>query len=575
MLDTARRSSTFAACALALLAAACSPSGGHDHGPGGDHGPHGEEAEELNPVVVTVFTNKVELFMEYPRMTPGSEARFLAHVTVLANGDPVKSGKLRLVVTGEGGSKTFETPKPARDGLFIPVGSLERPGTYAAKITVESEQVTETIELPPIVVYADLAAATAAAKAEAVDDPPDAVPFLLEQQWKIGMLMTQAKSGSLTRRLRVAGRIEAPPGSLAVVSAPFPGRIQPPASGMFPRLGDRVEKGQVLALVEPALAVSDVAQLTANTMARATLDAEFDLRELDLRTNEIGAEQQGLQATSRLTFARQALARIERLRSKGLGAAAELEEAQRDVAVAERDVESQTALRTSFGAARDKLREMRSRNAVPGDDARQQLATLLVAPIAGEIVEAPRTIGEHIEADTVAFRVLDASRVWVTAEVPEFDLARVEANPHALLELVSLPGQPIDIVRDLEGKLAHTGRIVEPETRTVTLRYECANREGKLLVGQLADVFLAAGTAKDVVIVPEESIVKEDGRPVAFVLISGETFQKRYVELGVRDGRLIEIRSGIRDGERVVSGGAYLVKLAAASPASFGEGHAH
>ena len=66
-----------------------------------------------------------------------------------------------------------------------------------------------------------------------------------------------------------------------------------------------------------------------------------------------------------------------------------------------------------------------------------------------------------------------------------------------------------------------------------------------------------------------------NGRPVAFVLLDGETFQKRTLELGIRDGRFVEVRSGIQEGDRIVTKGAYLVKLASASPASFGEGHAH
>ena len=67
----------------------------------------------------------------------------------------------------------------------------------------------------------------------------------------------------------------------------------------------------------------------------------------------------------------------------------------------------------------------------------------------------------------------------------------------------------------------------------------------------------------------------DNGRPVAFVLLSGETFQKRVLELGIRDGRFVEVKSGLKEGERVVTKGAYLVKLASASPASFGAGHAH
>lgn len=127
--------------------------------------------------------------MEYPRLIPGLEARFLAHVTVLATGEPVRSGQLRLDLSpSTGAPRVLEAPKPARDGLFVPVGALDIPGQYEARIVVKSDQVEETIQLQPIVVHADLAGAYAAAEADGGEDPKDAVPFLLEQQWKIGLL---------------------------------------------------------------------------------------------------------------------------------------------------------------------------------------------------------------------------------------------------------------------------------------------------------------------------------------------------------------------------------------------------
>lgn len=67
----------------------------------------------------------------------------------------------------------------------------------------------------------------------------------------------------------------------------------------------------------------------------------------------------------------------------------------------------------------------------------------------------------------------------------------------------------------------------------------------------------------------------DQGLPTALVMLEGELFQKRELELGVRDGTWVEVLRGIERGERVATRGAYMVKLAALSPASFGAGHAH
>ena len=561
-----------ALCALLLLAVGCAPdanqavaaSRARDEGP--------------EPVAVTVFTDEVELFMEYPRLVPGLEARFLAHVTVLSTGEPVRSGRLRLELSrGTATSKVLEAPQPTRDGLFIPVGAFEAPGQYEARIVVESDQARETIPLQPIVVHADLASARAAAEADGGQEPADAVPFLLEQQWKIGLLMEQAERRSLTQRLQVPGEVEAPHHAMAVVSAPLGGRLLPPESGRLPRIGDRVEKGQILALLEPPLTTSDTAQLVANQTYHDTLEMELLVREFDVQAKALEIEQALHQSQARLEFARQALARIEGLRAKDLGTVAELEAARRDVEIALREGDGSQALKESFARAKERLDALRARSAAARTDTRPggRIRHPLVAPISGEIVEADHVEGEHVESQGAVYRVLDLSRVWIAAHVSEFDLAGVGDAPGALLKLAAYPDRTFDVLGAMDGRVVNVGRVVDPETRTITLRYETSNPEGLFRAGMFADVFLETERAIDAVAVPEEAIVRDNGRPVAFVLLDGETFQKRVLELGIRDGRFVEVRSGLQVGERVVTKGAYLVKLASASPASFGEGHAH
>ncbi len=537
------------------------------------------EQEALEPVVVTVFTDQVELFMEYPRLVPGHEARFLAHVTVLASGEPVRSGELRLELSrGSAAARVLEAPRPARDGLFIPVGTFETPSTYEARIVVTSPQVRATIPLPPVVVHADLASAQRAAVAEAVDEPPDVVPFLLEQQWKIGLLLHTVEPRTLTRRLRVPGEIEAPHNGQAVVSAPLAGRLLPPEAGSLPQLGERVEQGQVLGQLEPPLTTSDTAQLVANETYHDTLELELLIREFDVRAKTLEGARALQQGRAQLAFAERAQARLEDLRAKDLGTVAELEEARRDVELARRANEGSVALEAALTGARDELETLRARGQALRSGAASSLAPrphALVAPISGVIVGVEHVAGEHVESQGAIYRLLDLRQVWITAHVSEFDLAALGEAPGALLQLAALPNRTFDVVGELQGRLIDSGRVVDPETRTIALRYEATNPDGQFRSGLFADVFLETGRAVEVVAIPEQAIVQDNGRPIAFVLIHGEAFQKRDLELGIRDGRFVEVRAGLRAGERVVTEGAYLVKLAAASPASFGEGHAH
>ena len=138
-----------------------------------------------------------------------------------------------------------------------------------------------------------------------------------------------------------------------------------------------------------------------------------------------------------------------------------------------------------------------------------------------------------------------------------------------------LPRQALDILKGNGGRLVNISSIVDTQTRTVSVVYEMPNPEGLFRAGMFANVYLETKTATNVVALPEQAIVKDNGRPVAYVLINGENFQRRELELGVRDNGFVEVVSGVTEGERVVTKGAYVIKLASLSPASFGHGHGH
>ncbi|MFT7484832.1 MAG: cobalt-zinc-cadmium efflux system membrane fusion protein [Candidatus Paceibacteria bacterium] len=534
--------------------------------------------EEPEPIAITVFTDKVELFMEYPRLRPGLEARFLAHVTVLEDGNPVRSGKLRLELLQDAlVYKSLEADKPTRDGLFIPIGTFTDPGHYEARIIVTSEQAEETIQLPTFVVHPDLASAQAAADADAGEDPKDAVPFLLEQQWKISMLMEKVERRSLTERLLVPCEVEAAPGKSAAVGAPLDGRLLPPSSGRLPRIGEAVKKGQLLGYLEPPLTHTDLAQFAANQTGLDTIELELQVREYDLEGQVVAADQALQQSKAQLQFTEQALARIQALRGKDLGTVAELELAERNLAIARSESESATKQGEALSRAQEQVASLRAKTTTSalGETPSDRHLYPLTAPISGEVVAVEFVEGEFIPSQGAIYRLLDSDTVWINAHVSEFDLGELDGSSGALLNLAAYPDREFDVLGEMGGSLVHRGRVIQAETRTLSRIYEIPNTDRAFLVGMFADAYLETGHAKDAVVVGASSVVMDGGRPVAFVLVHGEMFQKRFLELGIRDGRFTEVLSGLNEGERVVTDGAYLVKLASASPASFGAGHAH
>ena len=99
------------------------------------------------------------------------------------------------------------------------------------------------------------------------------------------------------------------------------------------------------------------------------------------------------------------------------------------------------------------------------------------------------------------------------------------------------------------------------------------NRTG-LLPGAAVDVFLRSA-ATPALVVPVSAVMEEQGSYYVYVQTGGESFQKRELRLGASNGLLVQVLSGIREGERVVVRGAYQIKLSVASATMPAHGHEH
>lgn len=528
--------------ACLALAASC----GSDH-----HHPEATQAapdDDIAPVTLTVFGRHVLLFLEHPQLVRGEPARFLAHFSVLADGAPVRSGQVRLEI----GARALVADAPRSDGLFVPEGSLADAGEFPASIVLEGDGVSERLDLGTFTVHADMAAARAAAQALAAP-PGDGVAFLMEQQWQARVLFAQAAPARLVRRLAVPARTLLAEGASAVASAPVPGRLVAAPQAALPRSGERVEAGQVLALVEPLLSAPEAAQWRALELeqARQVIEVERALAE----------------AEARLQFAEREHERLGRLREGGLGTQAQLELAIQDLAIARGAVEAARGARAALAASPMRLAE-------GGGAAGGAPRVPVVAPLAGRITEAPRVLGEALAAGEPLFRIVDTSRLWVEGRISEFDLPRLAGVSAAVVSLAAQPQRRIAVGAP-HGPPAYVAPEVDPASRSVALRFELPNADGSLRAGQLAELLLDLGEVDAAVTVPEEAVVLDSGQPTAWVVHSGELFVRRSLRLGVRDGGRVEVLEGLQAGERVATRGADTIRLAALSPASFGAGHAH
>lgn len=499
--------------------------GGHD-----DHG-HGGEAKTAQ---ITVFGERHEIFAEHRLVVAGAPTKFVTHVTDTETLEPRREGPVRFKMRlGQEPPVEHVEKAPSRAGIYEAVLTFPRPGEWGVSLVVPTDQGEKTIAFPAVRVFAD---AHEAEHAE-VPEPPGGISFLKEQQWKILSKTEPAARRRIVERVRVAARVRAMPGSSAAIVAPVSGQLAAPTGHASPQPGQRVEAGQLLALLKPNF--SEAAARAAEA------EGEFN------------------SARAELGQAETAHARTKKL-------AAEQAKSPRELQEAELALQSAKARHAAAGGLLATFKRAGG-DVPPGAPLMMELR----APISGVLNSMAAGPGEVVSADQPVFTVLDPGSVWIEASIPEASVARVGTGEDALIELPGQPGQFMPVTGDGRGRLVSLGLEVDAATRTVPLIYELKNADGALRVGQLVSLHVEAARAEEALAIPDSAIVEEDGRPIAFVQVGGETFERRDLATGIRDGTWVQVLSGVAEGERVVTKGAYAVRLASVSSAIPAHGHVH
>jgi membrane fusion protein, heavy metal efflux system len=481
------------------------------------------EADEPPTHAVTTWTEKTELFMEYPPLVAGEQARFAIHLTDLSDFSPLREG--RVVVRFEGDTiHRFEVDAPSTPGIFGVDVTVPAARRYQVAVELHGTLGDEH-RVGAVTVHPDAEAALAAI----TESEEGATTFLKEQQWTLEFATARVESGTRRAVVRVPGTIEPRAGGSADVVAPAPGRL---TAGAARAAGTRVGRGD--ALVE--------------LIVRNERLGEAPVLRLELT-----------QAEAALRLADEDLARVERLASAG--------------AVPQRRIAEARAARESAAARRDIAQEQLqhlelSRTGQGAGTAGER--TIVRAPISGVVAEARVTPGAAVEEGQLLYRLVALDRVHVVGAVPEQHLAHVQNVTTAELEVPGA-GTPLTTTR-----LVSIGRVVDPRTRAVPVTFELANPPPGIAVGQAVTLRLITLPAGDEVTVPASAVVDDAGQSIVFVQTGGESFERRPVRVGgEREGGYVQIGSGLDPGERIVTRGAHLVRLAALSPQTPGHGHVH
>jgi len=178
----------------------------------------------------------------------------------------------------------------------------------------------------------------------------------------------------------------------------------------------------------------------------------------------------------------------------------------------------------------------------------------LAAPSDGVVMQKLAVEGMRFTAGDPLFRIADLSSVWLIATVFEQDIAAIRTGAMAKISFAAYPGE------SFTGKIAFIHPDVGIDTRTVKVRIEVPNLDGRLKIDMYATVELTApASAGAVVSVPENAVLNSGARQAVLVAHGEERFEPRLVELGALADGFYEIRSGLREGEIVVTSANFLI----------------
>jgi cobalt-zinc-cadmium efflux system membrane fusion protein len=348
------------------------------------------------------------------------------------------------------------------------------------------------------------------------------VKMAAEVQQQSGVVVAALKKQRLAGTISATGKVEANADRIAHVSPRISGKIVTVKAS----LGDSVAAGQVL----------------------VTLDS-VELGEALSRYH---------QSRTRLALAQANMDRIKALVEKKIAARKEIYQAETDYKTAQTELHTDEERLSLYGLSAADLQ---------GDHRKRPLLPVR-SPMVGIITEKHAIVGELSDPAKSLYTIADLSSVWVLVDIHEKDLAKVRRGQVATVMVGAFPDQKF------RGRITYLADLVDESTRTVKARVEVANPGRRLKPEMFATVELAmASDAPAVLAVPEEAVQELDGKKLIFVAENDTEFEARPVEVGRASGGMVEVVSGLKEGERYAAKGAFILK----SELKKGEieGHAH
>lgn len=496
---------------LSMLVFSCQSTEDHGH-PHDEDGGHSIASEEKPALDYTVWTDKTELFVEFPALVVGETSRFAAHFTILNGHQPVREGSVTVsLIRGDKGIR-HSVDAPSSPGIFGPSLQPEEAGVYQLVFELKTPAYSDRIVLNDIPVFATMEEAEKALGGEGENG--NAITFLKEQAWKMEFQTAPVLKKEVYQTIPTSGVWKVAPSDYQTLVAPAMGRVSF-SSGVLTE-GSPVKKGQVLMTISSA-------GLTSNNLSSEIQKAKADYEQ-----------------------AKSDYERKKELYESKIVPKSEFEQVEQKYLVAKTNYET---LSSGYSAG-----------------GRQ-----ISAPIDGFI--------KSIQAVNGGFANQGDALITVTSH--KSSLLEVRVSPKYITELQNIQNiwyqsnqGTWSSLNEKGGKILSVGKEVEADQPLISV-YAEVNEGVEMPEGSFTEAQLAVGSGDEGLAVPTGCLMEDYGNYSVIVQLSGESFERRNVLLGKRNGSEVEIIKGLSVGEVVVTKGAYQVKMASMSGQAPAHGHAH
>jgi cobalt-zinc-cadmium efflux system membrane fusion protein len=379
--------------------------------------------------------------------------------------------------------------------------------------------------------------APAPAAAPPVQNVEQGVVVLAPEALKDGRVQWEAaKVSSMPELIRVTGRIGVNENLTSRVGSIVDGRV----AEIFANVGDQVTKGQ------------DLARLVSHEVH-------------DARAEYAKARAELAQRQSELEFARTAAKRASRLYELKAGSLESVQRAQADVQSAESAV---TVARVEVNRVAEQLRHLGLSTEGAEDEYTKPLASgkptagefeedelvPVVAPIGGTVLKRLVSPGTVVTPSSDMMVISDLTTLWVNAEVPEKYLPALRVGRSVGITVQAYGDQVFP------GRITYIGDTLNPATRTVEVRCETRNSEGKLKPEMYATISFGVGEVTNALLIPTVAIQDVEGQSTVFIREEDTRFRARRIRVGRQAGLQSEVLEGLTPGEVVVTAGSFLLK---------------